>query len=90
MPGVRQNRNAYFRDLEVAVASHGGLVTAILATAVDINAIPRERKAGSCRPWLNEDGTPVVLQIKDLDIGKHSYRFEFAEPHKKPRCPYET
>jgi hypothetical protein len=89
MPGVQQNRTAYFRDLEVAVAAHRGLVKAILATAVDINAIPRQRKAGSCRPWYNEDGSPVILRVTDLDIGKQRYRLEFAEPHKKPRCPFE-
>lgn len=89
-PGVKQNRDAYYKDLEVAVAVHGGLITAILATAVDINATIRQRKPGSCRPWLNEDGTPVVLRLLDLDIHKHSYRLEFADPHKHPRCPFDT
>jgi hypothetical protein len=89
MPGVTQNRKAFYQDLEVAVAAHAGLVTAILATAVDIDAIPRQRKPGFSRPWLNEDGTPVVLRIKDLDIGKRSYSMEFAELDKRPRCPFE-
>jgi len=89
-PGVKQNRDAYYKDLEVAVARHGGLVTAILATAVDINATVRQRKPGSCRPWLNDDGTPVVLRLLDLDIHRHSYRLEFAEPQKCPRCPFDT
>jgi hypothetical protein len=86
---MKQNRDAYFRDLEVAVAAHKGLVNAILQTAVDINAVVRQRASGSCRPWLNEDRTPVLLRILDLDIHKHSYEFEFAEPNTKPRCPFD-
>ena len=88
-PGVKQNRNAYFKDLEISIARDQGLVKAILATAVDINAEVRKRKQGSCRPWLNEDGTPVVLRVIDLDIQQHSYRLNFADPQKRPRCPFD-
>jgi hypothetical protein len=88
-PAVRQNRDAFFRDLEVAAAVHGGFVCAILATAVDINAAVRQRAPRTCRPWLNEDGSPVVLRVLDLDLQRHSYRLEFAEPYKRPRCPFD-
>jgi hypothetical protein len=88
-PGVKQNRNAFFKNMEVAVATHGGVVLAILATAVDIEAVPRQRKPGSCRPWLNEGGSPVLLRVVDLDMAREKYRFEFHEPHKRRRCPFD-
>jgi hypothetical protein len=88
-PGVLQNRVAFYKDLEVAVAAHGGVVMAILATAVDIEAVPRQRLPGRCRPWLNEDGTPVLLRVVDLDMVRYKFRYEFVEPQRRPRCPFD-
>jgi hypothetical protein len=81
-------RTEFFKLLEVAVASQGGLVRAILSTAEDITAIPRKRAYGLSRPWLNEDDSPVVISIGDLDLANYSFTYALADDAKRPRSPF--
>jgi len=88
-------RTQFFQTLETALASQGGLLRVTLSTAVDRDARPVERTPGKTRPWLNEDGSPVLIRIVELrmpspqDLGGY-WRAELAEPQKRPRSPFNA
>ena len=86
-------RTQFFNTLEIAMASREGLLRVILSTAVDRDTRPVKRTPGKTRPWLNEDGSPVLIQVVELrmpsasDLGGY-WRAELAEPLKRPRSPF--
>lgn len=86
-------RTQFFQTLETAMASRGGLLRVTLSTAVDRDARPVKRTPGKSRPWLSEDGSPVLIRIVELrmptesDLGGY-WRAELAEPQKRPRSPF--
>lgn len=86
-------RTQFFQTLETAMASRLGLLRVTLSTAVDRDARPVKRTPGKTRPWLNEDGSPVLIRIVELrmpsatDLGGY-WRAELAEPLKRPRSPF--
>jgi len=63
-------------------------VRAVISTAEDINSIPRKRLTGLSRPWLNEDGSAVLLRIIDLDIKQWTFNYELVDSFARPRCPF--
>jgi hypothetical protein len=81
-------RTEFFKLLDVAVGSYGGIVRAIISTAEDINANPRKRVKGSSRPWLNDDNSPVQLRIIDLNLARKTFSYELVDPAKRPRSPF--
>ena len=81
-------RTEFFKLLEVAVAEHRSEVRAVISTAEDINSIPRKRLTGLSRPWLNEDGSAVLLRIIDLDIKQWTFNYELVDSFARPRCPF--
>ena len=83
-------RTEFFRLLEVAVASHRGLVRAILCSAEDVHSRPRKRIPGSTRPWFNEDGSPVGLRITGLDVATHRFAYELVDESQRPCSPFRT
>lgn len=86
-------RTQFYQTLEIAMASRGGVLRVTLSTAIDRNARPVVRTPGKTRPWLNEDGSPVLIRIVELqmpsegNLGGH-WRAELAEPQKRPRTPF--
>jgi hypothetical protein len=86
-------RTQFFKHLEIAKASKNGLLRVTLSSAIDRDAIPAKRENGKSRPWLNEDGTPVLIKIIELQMPSEKnisgyWRAELAEQHKSPRSPF--
>jgi hypothetical protein len=86
-------RTQFFQTLETALASRGGLLRVTLSTAMDRDARPVKRTPGKTRSWLNEDGSPVLIRIVELEMPSPQelggyWRAELAEAEKRPRSPF--
>ncbi len=100
IPWVRERANRktgtrteFFKHLETAMGSRGGVLRVTLSTAIDRNVRPVKRTPGKTRPWFNEDGSPVLIRLVELvmpspqDIAGY-WRGVLAEPDKRPLSPF--
>ena len=60
---------------------------------MDRDARPVKRTPGKTRSWLNEDGSPVLIRIVELEMPSPQelggyWRAELAEAEKRPRSPF--